>query len=630
METTPSFPARVPATAPVARGLGLRARRRELARGCEEHIDFHGLSRSVQERFAACVAGRSEPRPLLAWPEPSRASLGWLAVVVVAIAASAIVVASGFGDLGSARALHGPGTLVAYAALLAIATLGLVRLALLRMRAKALPFRRGVYVFPLDLVDAREEILRVFSLAELESVGPDDRDPRTIVLRFPGETFTFRVEDAGAVDETIVRVAHGREEARSAERSDDPRVTWSFRQDPLQRPRVSAALGSRAPLSRRLPRWTVRAWVVAPITGALLAAPTRAIRNHASDARMYARATAAGDATSYRAYVDRGGARSAEVERIHLPRAELRDAIREGTVEAIDRFAAAHPGSAIEDEIAAARKDALLDALERAKRKGTISALHAFVKQWPDHGLDTELREAMHGLFAPALAAYRHKPMQSDEVRGFVERLFRWSEAKAHAGSAATTIQIRFRRKISPTLRKADKMVANHHWFLGEASYPSRYFDAAHAVAREERLADALSRKLSEAFGPTVFTVERGPRLEDGAGPLPPVTEPTLFVTHTEEWLGRFDGSITKPRGVWVALTFGFETEFVIPGDPKPLAFAFAEAERIPHPIIRQNPQGGTPAAPLEEKIYGAMADAAFRRFEGDYLRGFLPLPRAE
>jgi hypothetical protein len=583
-------------------------------------IDFRTLTRSVQERFVACARGAADPKPILVAPLRPTAPAIWAATTLFATIALVLLLARGFGDLQSGHALHTTTTLVVYGALIGVIALGLSQLAVLELRRRSLPYRRGVYVFPLSVVDARDAMIRVHSLAELLDV---EGAGRVVRLVFPsGQVFAFETDDR---DEALTAIARGREEAKGLRDEDDPRITWMFRLDPLQRPRVSGVLGPRAPLAAQLAPWTERAWVVAPIAAIVLAPPLRGVRDLASDAKMYAAATRGGDAPSLRSYLDRGGRRSPEVASILLPRAELREAEREGSVEAVDAFIASHPGVAIPDEVSAARRRALLRALERAEKEGTVAALHAFAKKWPDHGLEPELRDAMHGLFVPALEAYRKKPLGPTPVRSFVERLFAWSEAKAHAGSEATTIKIRFRRAPSPTMRRADKMVADHHWFIGEASYPSRYFDAAHAAPREKQVGEILAKRVKEVFGPTVFTVELGDRLEDGTGELPAVTEPTLFVTHEQEWSGRFDGSITKPRGVWVGVNFRFHAEFLIPGDKSPLTFDYEVVEPIPLSIIRENPAGGSPGSPLEEKIYGKMADDAFKRFEEKYLATFLP-----
>ncbi len=587
-------------------------------------IDFHGLSRSMQERFAACARGAAAPAPLAIAPLRSRAPAVFAGTIAVASVGLALFVARGFGDLGRAEAMHRTTALPIYFACVAAIALGVAQLVVLGMRRRALPFQRGTYVFPVSIVDARDELVRVFSLADLEGIDSEAATVRVVAAT--GEVFRFPARDAQEAADIVEKLSAGRDEARALTGgAENPRITWMFTHDPLQRPRLSSPLGPRTPLARRMPSWSDRAWVIAPIAALVLSPPLRLARNAASDAVLYGKAQSRNDVSAYRSYVALGGRQSGHVTAVLLPRAELSEARAVGTVEAINAYAAAHPNSAIQGEVDAAHKQALLDELDRAKKVGTVAALQAFATKWPDHGLEPELRAAMHSLFAPALDAYRKKPPANAEVRSFVERLFAWSEQKAHAGSAATTIQIRFRRKPSTSIRRADKMVSEHHWFIGEASYPSRYYDTAHAQPREKTVGARLGKHIAAAFGPTVFTVENGPRLEDGDGPLPDVSEPTLFITHEEVWTGLFDGSITKPRGVWVDIGHKFDATFVIPGDEKRLHFELDVPEKIPQQVIHDNPAGGTIQAPLEDKIYGAMADSAFKKFEEKYLANFLP-----
>ena len=590
-------------------------------------IDFHGLSRSMQERFAGCARGELAPHPLVTAKLRTRVGLLSGGAIAAAGVALALFLTHGFGDLQRGTAMHGLPTLPIYFVCVAVITLGLAQLWVLRMRRRALPFDRALYVFPLSLVDARDEVIRVFSLADVQSVDRDPDDLRVVrVVVATGEVFRFPASSEAAALESLRAVSDGRTEARALlGGAEDPRITWMFTLDPLQVPRISSPLGPRMGLGRRLPSWSDRAWIVAPIAGLLLAPPLRNARNHASDLILYRTAMARHDVESFRAYLTLGGRKSDEIRTVRLPRAELALARAAGTVEAIDAFRATHPGSAIEFEIMAARRTALLDELVRAKSVGTVAALQSFAKRWPDHKIELELRDAMHSLFVPAIEAYHKKPPASTEVRSFVDRLFAWSENKAHAGAIATTIRIRFRHRPSPSLRRADRLVSQHHWFIGEASYPSRYFDEARAVPREKAAGERLGKRVRDAFGATVFSVEQGDRLDDGDGALPEVTEPTLFITHGEDWRGPFDGSITKPRGVWVALTFNFRATFVIPGDTETLTFDFETDQPIPQQVIRANPAGGTSSAPLEDKIYGTMAETAFSKFEERYLATFLP-----
>jgi hypothetical protein len=589
-------------------------------------IDFHALSRSVQERFAASVAARVDPAPILQSRVRSHAVAAWSTTSVVAALALAGFAARGFGNAWSHAAFHGTATLAIYVTLVAVFVLGIVRVVMLRAEAASLPYPRGVYVFPMSVVDARDANIRVFMLSELKNVdGPDDKN--TIRLEIENEHFVFPHDDRATAEQALARVKEAWERGRSIKDTSDPRITLMFTLDPLQRPRMSAPLGPKGNLARKLPGWTRFAWLLAPLAGFVLGPPLRTARNLASDERMFSQVTTQNDVTAYQAYLAQGeGRHRDEITRTLLPRAELKVAASQGTVEAIDAYMVSHPSTAIEKEIFAARRVALLAELETAKKSGTLVALQAFAKRHPDHHLEPEVRDAVHALFAPALEAFHNRQPPADPtVRAFLERLFAYSEGKAQAGSTDTTVQIRFRRRPSKTLWKGDKYVSDHPWFIGEAAYPSRYFDANHQSARETTLAATVGKALGDGFGPTVFTFEQGARVEDAEGPLPTVTVPTVFITHGQEWPKTFAGNITKPRGIWIDVTYDIDATFVIPGDAAPLTYHYEQRIPVDKKLIEAEENVPQPApTPFEERLYGAMSKTAFDDFATKYLASFV------
>ena len=589
-------------------------------------IDFHALSRSVQERFAASVAARIDPAPILQSRVRSRAVLGWTTTSVIAALALAGFAARGFGNPWSGAAFHGTTMLAVYVTLVAIFVLGIVRVVLLRADAGSLPYPRGVYVFPMSVVDARDANIRVFMLAELKKVeGPDANN--ALHLEIEGETFVFPQESRTAAEAALARVREAWERGRSIKDTSDPRITLMFTLDPLQRPRMSAPLGPKGNLARKLPAWARYAWVIAPLAGIAFGPPLRTARNLGSDERMFAQVTARDDVSSYQAYLAHGeGRHRDEITRTLLPRAELKVAAAQGTVDAIDAFIAAHPNTAIEQEVQAARRVALLAELDTAKKSGTLGALQAFAKRHPDHHLEPEVRDAVHALFAPALEAFHNRQPPADPtVRAFLERLFAYSEGKAQAGSTDTKVQLRFRRHPSKTMWKADKYVSDHPWFIGEAAYPSRYFDVTHETARETALAATVGKALGEGFGASVFTFEQGPRIDDAVETLPTVTVPTVFITHGEEWPRTFAGNITKPRGIWVDVTYDIDATFVIPGDAAPLTYHYEQRIPVDKKVLEAEEASTQPAAtPFEERLYDAMSDTAFADFATKYLATFV------
>src|SRR6185295_11876717 len=103
-----------------------------------------------------------------------------------------------------------------------------------------------------------------------------------------------------------------------------------------------------------------------------------------------------------------------EVANTLLPRAELKDAERIGTVDALLKYKADHPGSKIGTEVSTSIRAAMLAELEKAKAVGTLAALDEFAKHYPEHGIEPELREAIHAVYARELDAYKKRAPGKD------------------------------------------------------------------------------------------------------------------------------------------------------------------------------------------------------------------------
>ena len=91
-------------------------------------------------------------------------SWAWAVVAVVAAGALLLVAAlwsGGFGDVDSRLALHPGWVAAAYAVLGVVAAISIFNALASRARDKALPFRAGIYLFPVCVIDAREHVLRL-------------------------------------------------------------------------------------------------------------------------------------------------------------------------------------------------------------------------------------------------------------------------------------------------------------------------------------------------------------------------------------------------------------------------------------------------------------------------------------
>ncbi len=175
-----------------------------------QSIDFYKLTRAVQERFIGSVNGTGLPAPILRSNAPPRAPLVWLGVSAAALLTALLFFRLGFGDLTSGLAVQRLPWLFAYVALIALAVFGLVStLAILREYKKS-PFRRGVYVFPVGLIDARSPVLRVYPIEDLADVA--DPVGNRFTLRFGRAAFGFPVKGTSQAE----TASRQRSQARAA------------------------------------------------------------------------------------------------------------------------------------------------------------------------------------------------------------------------------------------------------------------------------------------------------------------------------------------------------------------------------------------------------------------------------
>jgi hypothetical protein len=573
-------------------------------------VDFYKLPRAIQDRFVGSVMSGFPPAPLLAVKAAKPTKLVWLALTGACFIGLVIVTRAGYGSLDSALALHSGKVLALYAALVFGIAFGLIQAFARLVRERALPYAPGVYLFPASVIDARADKFAVHSTQDLASV---DVHGASIRLVFSGGTqFMFPCVDPAQAASIVSEVQSARDRALHARATEDPNELVAV--DPLHVPRFSSPVGPRDPYDMRMPPWRKLGPVVALVIAAILAPTLWALRNNGSDKTLYARATQANDTPSYRAYLERGAKFRSEVAGTLLPRAELRDAERAGTVDALLNYKTDHPGSKISVEVAAAIRSAMLAELEKAKAQGTLAALDEFAKHYPEHGVDPELKEAIHAVYARELDTYRRRaPTKDKNVVPFVERMFAWAERHG------PKVEIRFRRKKSESMGRADQYIAKSPSFMGEVSYPSRYFDEKHMSKREAIVGRNLAARFDAGLSPELFDIGVGAPIPIDAEALPEVKIPTLFITHVAEWSGHSYVS-QKPRGSYVGIVFQYDALFVLPGDTKPVK---VKAEIMKQAALGQLKDEELLPGPAEEKVYDYMATEAFESFSNKLLITF-------
>jgi hypothetical protein len=581
-------------------------------------VDFYKLPRSVQERFCGSTSAQYPPLPILVRRGAPPTHFMWLGMSGVSALVLLLLYELGHGSLDSALSIHSIALLPVYILLFAAIVAGVVKAVAIVLHVRRLPFTPGVYAFPWSVIDARTHVFSVHDMsAALKVDGPDAAGGFT--LTFPkGAAFAFATANPGAAQQAATQLAEARASVQKAIATEDDGAIGQL--DPLHEPRFSSPVGPADPHALAVPPWAKRFWAVGLGAGVVVGGVLFFVRNSTSDNKMYQAANAVHDAASYRAYLVRGRSYRQPVTDILLPRAELRDAEKAGTVEAIQGYIKAHPSSKIPGEVQVSLRAALLAELEKAKAKQTLSALQEFAKKYPEHGLGPELKAATHAVYERGLEAYRkrapdkEKDKDKDKERGtlaFVERLFAVGER------LGPTVEVRFRRRDNGALRKADHTIGKNTYFMGEISYPSRYFDPAHWTPRETALGKAIVTRLGEGFDGELVALTVGEAVADQPQ-LPTVKVPTVFVSYAIDWQGHTYNN-NNPRGIFVGLVYAYDVTFVLPDNQDKVWHFHQDVFR---PAALQtlkdgdgNPIERKPKPPLEEVLYDEMSKEAADTF---------------
>ncbi|MBX3222013.1 MAG: hypothetical protein KF795_15960 [Labilithrix sp.] len=574
-------------------------------------VDFYKLPRAIQDRFVGSVMSGFPPAPILAAKGGTSTKLVWLGVSGASFVGIIVAARLGYGSLDSALSLHSAKALPLYLALVFGFAFGLVQAFARVVRERALPYTAGVYLFPACLIDARDDQFRVYETRDLASV---DVQGAAIRVAFAGGAqFLFPLAKPETGKELVEQVQAARDRAMRAQATEDPKELVAV--DPLHNPRFSSPVGPRDAYELRRPPWGKLGPAVAAGVAVVMGPALWLVRNSGSDKTMYARATQANDSEAYRLYLAHGDAFKGEVGDILLPRSELRDAEKVGTVESLLAYKASHPGSKIPTEVAASIRKAMLEELEKAKQPGTLAALQDFSKRYPEHGVEPELGAAIHAVYSRELEAYKKKaPKKDAAATAFIERLF------AHAEKHGPKVEVRFKRKAATSMERADQFILKTPTFMGVVTYPSRFFDDKHATVREAALGKSLATQFDGGLAAELFEVAVGPVVTDAD--LPEPKEPTLFITHVAEWSGH-NYTSNRPRGSYIGVQFNFEATFVIPGEPKPYKFKSEVFKHAATHVLNNPDEPMLAPGQAEEKVYETMGQDAFEQFGKRLLANF-------
>lgn len=564
-------------------------------------VDFFALPRAVQERFLASTGDTAPPHPLAFRSAGTRLPIPWILSGLLALVALIAVIALGFGDATSPFAI-GPGyMLVVYGVAIWWLSLSVLEAIGAVQQAAMVPFRRGLYLFPGGVIDARAGRIAVSPLSELVRAELTAGGAAVRLAFRGGASWDFPLPERGQGPALVTSLETYQQRLQTALAENNTHDVALL--DPL----IDTGIHSPLMPTERLPRRVaplVRHAIWLSLLPALgLAWPLWNARNAASETHLFVTAQETNSPEGYLAYLAAGGTRP-EVRDLLLPRAELEVARRTGSTEAVAKVVEVHASTPVRGELEFALREMLLAEIETARKAGTATAIRELGQRLVRRDLvEAELAAALHGVYVAALERFKQAAAPGNaEIVPFVRRLL------AHTEQHGPRVEVRFRRALRSTVATTDEAVKKNPYYPGPAFQPSQYFSPERAAARESIAFDRLRGRFAQLFPVDIVELVEGPILDDPAATYPVVTTPTLFFSHETLMGGVF--AVRNPTGVFAGVGVVFELSFRLPNRPNTLEYQLSvwqtpELARIRDERLKP------------EEVYETMASNAFERFLG-------------
>jgi hypothetical protein len=524
-------------------------------------VEFDLLPPQARKRFADATRRQGYPQPILADTRGGGAHpILWIALALFGLLIAVSTLTSRYGTIyGYAQS---PAALFGYVLGFFMLLGGVVYAVVAVLRSRSLPFARGVYVFPTDLVDARTKTLRIIPLEECVDARPFS--PTQLVLRFAdGFWHAFPVFGPQAAHQALYAIGAARQAVQQAAERGDNNVRAGL--DAFFDARMYDAWQSARPeeglQTRPVPGWARFAWAVGIGGAVVLSIPTWLVRNLTSDNSAFAKARVSDTVSDYEGYLYGKGRHTDEVKTRFLPAAALRDAKQKKTVAAIKEYLDKYPHSLYDADAQQALKDAYAWELAQAKAKGTVTALREFLVAYPDCYLVGDARAAVHDVFQKTLADFQQKAANDDPaMMPFVTALLAYLEA-----NDSPPIEVRFTRKNGESLAVADKLLLasqEDEPSVGGVATASGHFDAKHSAPRESAIVTSLQNGFVDVFPSDVLRLEQAPAKSTGKAALP-----TMDIAYEVGWSGTtYHGD--KSSRDFVGIKIDFDVKMRVPNAP--------------------------------------------------------------
>jgi len=567
-----------------------------------KRVEFYQLERPVQERFVDATRGQGVAPLLVAKLPLPFAAIRWGLLAGVLVIAWLWVVGLGYGKLENPLALQPSWMLVLHIGLPMLAGVsGLLGRRSLAQRAR-LPFVQTTYLFPIGVIDARSQHLVQHTFEELTKHEIAAGRAR---LEFKGGRFEFPIGAGVPVAELEQRITEVKQQLSGGALAERDVVLLDPLRDNGYRNPFSPAESMRPPKPKRLP-------LVPPLVlagAALIGFGVFAARNALGERALYDQARAKDSAPAYKAYLARGGDRE-DVKTLLLPQAELRLAAAERSVDAIERYIATHPKSAIQADVDGALRTALLAALEETKKTNTITGFRAFEERHKQNLKHVpELAHARFAYLSGLLDRYQRDFKPSREMWTLARRLI------VHADKHGPKMLIRFSQRESRSLEKNENQLKASAYYGGEKTLPSRYLLGATVRSAEATAAGDLVKAFAQILPSDLVHFELGPAVDPATADAPSFKEPTILVAYRLEISSTFVSK--KPRAIFTGVgLLGDATLFVPDKEPphklKHTAWHIPDIRRIE----------GDELAP--DAVYPELLKKAFAKLTTRYTAPFL------
>jgi hypothetical protein len=538
-------------------------------------VPFNALPAPSRERFIAAVKGTGRPSPALKTTTMKTGAIVLWVLFILGVAFG--VFALMMDDFGRYwRPRQSFGFLVAY--MVGFWVMGYGILAVWRRVSldKRLPYDRGRFVFPTDVVIATGDTLEMLPMGRVARIDVVHQHQNGGYVRTDirfifdgGRTEAFSVFNRMKAQTILDQLQNDQQRLRAAAQAGDVAAMADL--DPFLEARVHgllddpqqmapvAAHAPHGPLAGGIPAWLKWASVSA-LAFAILAVPTFLVRNHLSDEEAFADAVANGDVYALREYMSSGGSHADEVANVHLPAA----------------------------------------AFAEAQRTGTVTALRDFVRDYPNAQQVPQARDVIHQRFEEVKATFMSQANTADpSMLQFMEALLAWLET-----NDSPPVKVRFNPPSTEALAEMDTELRSRH----EAIIPiAPHFTQDASARREETVTSVLRRGFGAVFPDDVMSLEHAGRIAPGA---PDPVVPTVNVSYVVRPSGAIYVDETDNRQ-FVGIHVDFDVRMRIPGVPTEHRFTMP-VEPPQRFTVSYDTYGGVGGGPSEGLVYATMASRAF------------------